>query len=175
MQFTTLFSLALAAFTPLTTAAPFTQPPPIKHVGRSVDLSTPTLYQGKTVLKPIHPRAYSAALGLTKRDDISLSDLDLADKVKMIYGTPGEDPSTVLLTHMTLISPNGKRVIMMEQFETFTKEIDCIGTDGEMSLTFKDVESLEYAGKAWGEGGDGFYIIANHDGCAEVDQRKAWL
>src|SRR5690606_28144421 len=103
----------------------------------------------------------------------SLSDLDLGDKVRMIYGTPGEDPSTVLLTDVTLISPNGKRVIMMEQFETFTKEIDCVGTDGEMSLTFKDKEALDYAGKAWGDGE--FYMIANHDGCAPEDQRKAWL
>ncbi|RPA86655.1 hypothetical protein BJ508DRAFT_302011 [Ascobolus immersus RN42] len=173
MHFSTLLSAGLVAFVPLASAFPFTVPEPVRHVGRSVDLSTRTLQDGKAVFKPIHPRAYSAALGLTKREDVSLSDLDLADKVRMIYGTPGEDPSTVLLTDLTLISPNGKRVIMMEQFETFTKEIDCVGTDGEMSLTFKDKEAFDYAGKAWGNGE--FYMIANHDGCAPEDQRKAWL
>jgi hypothetical protein len=79
---------------------------------------------------------------------------------------------------MTLYSPAGLRVVMMEAFEGLTSAVDCKGDDGELSLTFKSADALAHALKQWSWINEDeraqFIMMANHDGCGPDHQRQAY-
>ena len=79
---------------------------------------------------------------------------------------------------MTLEAPDGLEIVLMEKFEGLTKEVDCKGDDGSMSLTFKSKDAFEQALKKWdfiNKGEDkNFLLIANHDGCGPDDERQPY-
>ena len=80
---------------------------------------------------------------------------------------------------MTLHAPDGKPIIMMETFETLTKAIDCNGSDGVLSLTFKNQKAMMYALTKWAyinqKEDEEFILIANHEGCGPSEERIPYL
>ena len=85
----------------------------------------------------------------------------------------------MLMANMTLFAPDGLEMIMMERFEGLTTKVDCKGDDGEMSLTLKSNEALDYAMQSWShinkKKEDKFILIANHDGCGPDDERQSYF
>lgn len=80
---------------------------------------------------------------------------------------------------MTLHAPDGKPIIMMESFETLTSAIDCNGSDGKLSLTFKSDKAMMYALTKWAyineKKEDEFILIANHESCGPSEERIPYL
>ena len=80
---------------------------------------------------------------------------------------------------MTLFAPDGLQIVMMERFEGLTKEVDCHGDDGQMSLTFASQEAFDYALRTWSNinehKDDKFLLIANHAGCGPDDERQPYI
>ena len=71
------------------------------------------------------------------------------------------------------------QMVLLEEFDDLTSAVDCAGTEGMMSLTFKNQDAFNYALKTWNyvnEKDDSkFLVIANHDGCGPNDQRQPYL
>ena len=80
---------------------------------------------------------------------------------------------------MTLHASNGMNIVTMERFEGLTKEVDCKGDDGLMSLTFISEQTFDYALKSWNFINEAktnrFLLIANHDGCGPDDERQPYM
>lgn len=76
---------------------------------------------------------------------------------------------------MTLHAPDGRPILMMENFETLTSAIDCDGADGTLGLTFKNQKAMMYALQKWAyinqREDDDFILIANHEGCGPDEER----
>lgn len=68
---------------------------------------------------------------------------------------------------------------MMESFETLTSAIDCNGSDGKLSLTFKDHKAMMYALMKWAyineKEDEEFILIANHEGCGPSEERVPYM
>ncbi|MCJ1469640.1 hypothetical protein MMC07_008276, partial [Pseudocyphellaria aurata] len=128
-------------------------------------------------LSPINVRDWEER-GVQRREAEDFSHLDPKTQEQLVYGRPGDD-GQLLFANMTLHAPNGMDIVMMERFEPLTKAVDCQGDDGSMSLTFKSEAAFTYALKTWGFINDAeenkFLLIANHDGCGEVDERQPYL
>ena len=79
---------------------------------------------------------------------------------------------------MTLFADPELPIVMMEAFEGLTSAVDCQGTDGQMSLTFKSADAFNHAINSWKfihEDTDrNFLLIANHDGCGPKGERQAY-
>lgn len=67
----------------------------------------------------------------------------------------------------------------METFEGLTKEVDCNGKDGRLSITFQDKQAFEYAIGKWSyineDADTQFILITNHDGCGPDEERQAYM
>ncbi|RPB16449.1 hypothetical protein P167DRAFT_481120 [Morchella conica CCBAS932] len=173
MKFITIISLVL--FTTLTSAAAIRRGPvSVVDVTSLVPRSSTT----SNVLKPINLDAFKSAIGISVRDTVDFSRLDPASQAELMFGSPGNNGSSVLLANMTLYAPDGQQIVMMESFEGLTSAVDCKGDDGTMSLTFTSKEAFDAAVDKWSfinEDEDGsFLLIANHDGCGDADQRQAY-
>ncbi|KAF8428321.1 hypothetical protein EV426DRAFT_337351 [Tirmania nivea] len=154
------------------------------HSIRSVNENTGVITRraidsGAKILRPIKVHH-----SFTKRSDdddpdsIDFSRLDLSKQAQLIYGSPNSDGS-VLLADMTLYAPDGKPIIMMESFETLTSAIDCNGSDGKLSLTFRNNKAMMYALTKWAyineKEEDEFILIANHESCGPSEERIPYL
>ncbi|KAI5845067.1 hypothetical protein DFP73DRAFT_584651 [Morchella snyderi] len=130
------------------------------------------------ILKPINLDVFKSAMGLSVRDTVDFSRLDPTSQAELMFGSPGNNGSSVLLANMTLYAPDGDQIVMMESFEGLTSAVDCKGDDGIMSLTFTSKEAFDAAVEKWNfvnEDEDGsFLLIANHDECGDADQRQAY-
>jgi len=150
------------------------------HVPR-VDLrpiqALQTRTDGKTKLRPIR---LDSLHGVHRRDiRKDYQRLDLAQEAFMVYAAQGQEDKGVMMANMTLFSPGGVPVILMERFEGLTKSVDCsIENDKSIGLTLLDQKGFEYAKEAWdwinAADDDEFIMITDHEGCAPGDERKAY-
>ncbi|KAF8475514.1 hypothetical protein BDZ91DRAFT_788213 [Kalaharituber pfeilii] len=131
-----------------------------------------------TKLKPV--RVEDLSNPVQRREIVNdYSRLDLLSHAQMVYAAQEGSGKGVMIANMTLYSPNGIPVIMMERFEGLTKAVDCeVKTDGFISLTLSDEKGFQHAREAWdwinqGED-DEFIMITDHDGCAPEEERKAY-
>ncbi|WEW60999.1 hypothetical protein PRK78_006488 [Emydomyces testavorans] len=95
----------------------------------------------------------------------------------MLFGGLAE-PGKLFLANMTLYAPENLPIVMMEAFEGLTSAVDCMGDDGEMSLTFKSKMAYEHALRMWSyinaKEETEFVMIANHDSCGPKGQRQGY-
>lgn len=85
----------------------------------------------------------------------------------------------LLLASMTLEASDGVDIVMMENFNDLTANVDCKGDDGILSMTFKSKEDFDQAVEKWSfvkntEKQEKFILIANHHGCGPDDERQAY-
>ena len=88
------------------------------------------------------------------------------------------DNGQLLFANMTLYASDRLPIVLMERFEGLTSSVDCNGTDGFMSLTFKSKAAYDYALRAWQyvneKDDENFLLIANHEGCSPNDERQPY-
>ena len=129
-------------------------------------------------LSPINVRDWEDSIGIQRRAAEDFSHLSPKVQEQLIFGRHGDD-GQMILANMTLHAPDGMDIVMMERFEPLTESVDCHGDDGSMSLTFKSEAAFKHALSTWGFINDAdenkFLLIANHDGCGEVDERQPYL
>jgi hypothetical protein len=83
-----------------------------------------------------------------------------------------------MIANMTLEALEGPLLVTMERFEGLTSEVDCLGHDGEVSLTFKSREAFQFALQKWSYVNDNdtanFLLVTNHDGCGPENERQVY-
>lgn len=135
---------------------------------------------GKSTTTTLKPVRLDQLNGVQRRDiEGDYTRLDLAHQAFMVYAAQEKDGKGVMMANMTLFSPDGVPVILMERFEGLTKAVDCsIEKDGFIGLTLRDQKGFQYAKDAWdwiNEGEDDeFIMITDHEGCSPGDERKAF-
>jgi hypothetical protein len=83
-----------------------------------------------------------------------------------------------MLANMTLEAPDGTLLVTMERFEGLTSAVDCMGDDGQLSLTFKSKDAFDFALRTWKYINDdedaNFLLVTNHDGCGPQNERQVY-
>lgn len=130
-------------------------------------------------LLPINLDAFHTAVGIQPRAARDLTRMDPRKKASLVYGTVPKKDGSIQIANMTLYAPEEKLIVQMEAFEGMTTDVDCAGHDGELSITFTDKETFEYAVNKWSylneDADQEFIIIANHDGCGPENERQAYM
>jgi hypothetical protein len=136
---------------------------------RRQDASTST-----TVLKPLKPTDFQTAAGFSPAAQaVSSASVNPTAQTELAFGATLSD-GTMLLSNMTLVAPNTKQIVTVENFEQMTSNVAC--TDTGVSLTFTDSSMFTHAVASWNSAldeGDLIFIV-NQEGCGAADERAAF-
>ena len=85
----------------------------------------------------------------------------------------------LFVANMTVNAPRGKKLLLMEKFNGFTKEVDCTTAgDGKLSVTLKNRKIYNYVYRIWGwlneNDKNEFIMITNHKGCGQENERAVY-
>jgi len=85
----------------------------------------------------------------------------------------------LFVANMTVNAPQGKKLLLMEKFDGFTKEVDCTTAgDGKLSVTLKNRKIYNYVYRIWGwlneNDKNEFIMITNHKGCGPKHERTVY-
>lgn len=85
----------------------------------------------------------------------------------------------LFVANMTVNAPHGKKLLLMEKFNGFTREVDCTTAgDGKLSVTLKDRRIYNYVYRIWGwlneNDKNEFVMITNHKGCGPENERTVY-
>lgn len=131
-----------------------------------------------SLYRPIHIRDYEAAVGLHRREEEMIFDLEPKTEAQLIYGRHRDD-GKLLLANMKLLASNGTSIVLLERFDHLTQFVDCHGEDGFVSLKFISWDVYHRALAGWSFINDDedakFLLIANHEDCSSADQRQPYL
>ncbi|KAG0131088.1 hypothetical protein HOY82DRAFT_647637 [Tuber indicum] len=92
---------------------------------------------------------------LNRRSDVPRLDhysrLDPSMRELLMYGAPVAQEGGLFVANMTVNAPKGKKLLLMEKFNDFTKEVDCTTAgDGKLSVTLKERKTYDYVYRIWG-------------------------
>lgn len=128
-------------------------------------------------LFPYHIEHYEAAKGIQRRN-LDRWDLNPQQRVDLMYGRR-HDEKVATIANISVEAPDGLPIVLLEKFEPLTRNIDCNGYDGHISLTFQSEDAFKWALDAWGyinqQDDHRFVVIANHHGCGAGDDRQAYM
>lgn len=79
---------------------------------------------------------------------------------------------------MTVMAPNGKKLLLMEKFQGFTRDVDCTTAgDGRLSVTLVSRRIFDYV-QIWNwlneNDKNEFIMITNHKGCGPDAERALY-
>ncbi|KAG0638745.1 hypothetical protein HOY80DRAFT_1046947 [Tuber brumale] len=134
--------------------------------------------KGEVLLKPIDiDYLYHS---LNRRSDVpklnDYSRLDPSMRELLVYGAPVAQEGGLFVANMTVNAPKGKKLLLMEKFNDFTKEMDyTTAGDGKLSVTLKERRTYNYVYWIWGwlnmSDRNEFIMITNHKGCGPENER----
>ncbi|RPA91824.1 hypothetical protein L873DRAFT_1794663 [Choiromyces venosus 120613-1] len=120
---------------------------------------------------------------LNRRSDVpkldNYSRLDPSMRELLMYGAPFAQDGGLFVANMTVNAPKGKKLLLMEKFNGFTKEVDCTTAgDGKLSVTLKERKTYDYVYRIWGwlneNDKNEFVMITNHKGCGPENERTVY-